>query len=122
MDYFAVQYGDGSSSPAYWPAKVLTDVDPNQVPEGYDLLTKEQYAAHVARYNDDYLKWRDTVGQKVAHSESARNARKRQYPTVGDQLDVILKTLKAIGASVYLGPDIQDLFAQIEDIKNNNPK
>jgi len=122
MKQFAIQWGDGSNAPAYWPAKVLTDVDPAQVPEGYELLSKADYASHVAKYNDEYIKWRDTVGVLVATSESARNARKRQYPEVGDQLDTILKTLKSIGASVYLGPDVEALFAQIAEIKNNHPK
>lgn len=122
MEYFAIIWGDGVSAPSYWPLKVLTKVDQDNPPPGYELVTKEQYARIVAEYGDHYAQWRDTTGQAVAYSESARNARKRQYPEVGDQLDVILKTLKAIGASVYLGPDVEELFKQIDDIKKSNPK
>ena len=56
---------------------------------------------------------------KITHRKDYREARKAEYPDIGDQLDAIWKTLSILQG---LPPDAKSMLVQVSEIKSKYPK
>jgi hypothetical protein len=58
------------------------------------------------------------MSQKIVHRRNYREARKAEYPDVGDQLDAIWGVLR----TMKVPKEAQDVVAEIDRIKARYPK
>lgn len=60
---------------------------------------------------------------KIEHVRNYREARQELYPSIGDQLDVLWKTLAAIQENgIDVGHEAKAMLQKIEEVKQRCPK
>ena len=56
---------------------------------------------------------------KIEHRRDYREARRAEYPDIGDQLDAIMKLM---AADPYCSPELKRLAEQCQAVKTKYPK
>lgn len=56
---------------------------------------------------------------KIVHTRDYADARRQEYPALGDQLDALVKYFSALPS---VPPELQDWVAQCQAVKTKYPK
>lgn len=59
---------------------------------------------------------------KIKHKSNYAERRTREYPSITDQIEIIIKTFAAWDKQIALPPETKALVAKIDAIKTKYPK
>lgn len=58
----------------------------------------------------------------ISHKRCYKEARLKEYPPIGDQLDAVYKLAKALQGAIELPPDVLKWIADIDEVKTKFKK
>jgi hypothetical protein len=107
-------------------ADIVNALHPEELRAGRIKLQDDGEGPYIKEWDQSVPKinFKDKTLKKrvkaIIKEREARTKRAAEYPAIGDQLDAILKQIKASNAEIV--PELADIISRWEEVKRKHPK